>query len=1057
MSSTNSDQKKYPWYQDIRAELSSRYKQCTDRHGEYNGYTPVSKNPYSHKSLEEFKAANPFHVNKTCKYRRPTKEMDKYLRYYKDPKTSGECDRMSHKSKWDYASANRAARYEYGQCWAEPTSAKCGAKVPIELVMPAKDTDVVRRKAIKETAERACKADDECAWVELGVERDNYDCFSKKKLAENTKAKNVKDPPENMPRNVTSPSSEISQYLYNWYKDSKPGPPPTVGVLEGTGNRCSAGTSNGPSFNLKQKYTKEELKTMPFPLSNGHIRVLETALGVIDANKVIKMHRARPKGDDHLSMSVWNKELYLDAEDLLPEDEASEFTPSLPQSVVNMIMKNIVRTDSSNRGMMAWHSTGSGKTCTAAGVMDAVWDSNKQIVFASSLDAIASNPDYKFHECASRLFPRFKEEPFNGSMGDIGYEFGKRGIIFVSFAKLANRVKKTEELKRRLGIRVEKSDGNVVEGRGKKSKKIEKEKEDVTSDEDEDDDALGGGGGRVKKEAPKKKTKAKAKAKAKAVKEVKVKPIKPTKSTKPTKPAKEASISSSSPIDFIVSCIEQWYDITDTARVKKELREIGIIKIEDFVDLDNTVLIIDEVHNLFRPLATQKKEHNYVEAHLVNPVMHPGLKVVVLTATPGDNVNDVMKLLNIVRDPTNPVIRPPNPESAEDVMRFKNDIRGLISYFEMSNDITKFPKVLDNGPIKYPMSTTQFAKYFEAYNAVAADAMNYDKLAKENQLNKFWAGARRYSNMLFKLEKGMGETEFSSKLPALLQNIGEYPSEKHYVYSAFFSNMGSSHGILEIARQLEAKGYTKLTVKDAKEANKAGKTLPPGKRYMLALPSEIAPTSTSAAASATAGKNLHEMINIFNSTANAKGQIVEVFLATKGFNEGLDLKAVRHIHIFEPLVTMASDLQTIGRARRYCSHADLDHKDWTVQIHRYLSDFPVNVRTSSTSGIKDRLASLASDVADLAEKAKGTKDAEQKKAIKQQVAVHKADIKKLNDEVKRAEKMDVSKVKNIDEFIYQEAQSRMRELFVVYHSMKEAAMDCFLLKKFHSDDTINCL
>jgi hypothetical protein len=115
------------------------------------------------------------------------------------------------------------------------------------------------------------------------------------------------------------------------------------------------------------------------------------------------------------------------------------------------------------------------------------------------------------------------------------------------------------------------------------------------------------------------------------------------------------------------------------------------------------------------------------------------------------------------------------------------------------------------------------------------------------------------------------------------------------------------------------------------------------------------------------------------------------------------------------------------------------------------------VRTSSTSGIKDRLASLASDVADLAEKAKATKDAEQKKAIKQQVAVHKADIKKLNDEVKRAEKMDVSKVKNIDEFIYQEAQSRMRELFVVYHSMKEAAMDCFLLKKFHSDDTINCL
>jgi septal ring factor EnvC (AmiA/AmiB activator) len=128
-----------------------------------------------------------------------------------------------------------------------------------------------------------------------------------------------------------------------------------------------------------------------------------------------------------------------------------------------------------------------------------------------------------------------------------------------------------------------------------------------------------------------------------------------------------------------------------------------------------------------------------------------------------------------------------------------------------------------------------------------------------------------------------------------------------------------------------------------------------------------------------------------------------------------------------------------------------------VQIHRYLSDFPVNVKTTGTNGIKDRLAQLTADVADLAAKVKETKDADQKKAIKQQIAEHKVDLKKLNDDVKRADKMDVSKVKNIDEFIYQEAQSRMRELFVVYHSMKEAAMDCFLLKNFHADDTIQCL
>ena len=63
------------------------------------------------------------------------------------------------------------------------------------------------------------------------------------------------------------------------------------------------------------------------------------------------------------------------------------------------------------------------------------------------------------------------------------------------------------------------------------------------------------------------------------------------------------------------------------------------------------------------------------------------------------------------------------------------------------------------------------------------------------------------------------------------------------------------------------------------------------------------------------------MLKIYNSEANKNGEIVHMLLASQGFNEGLDLKDVRHIHIFEPLVTMASDLQTIGRARRFCSHA----------------------------------------------------------------------------------------------------------------------------------------
>ena len=48
------------------------------------------------------------------------------------------------------------------------------------------------------------------------------------------------------------------------------------------------------------------------------------------------------------------------------------YLPSISQSVVNMMMKKIAENQAStNRGIICWHSTGSGKTCTAGGVIDA--------------------------------------------------------------------------------------------------------------------------------------------------------------------------------------------------------------------------------------------------------------------------------------------------------------------------------------------------------------------------------------------------------------------------------------------------------------------------------------------------------------------------------------------------------------------------------------------------------------------------------------------------------------------------------------------------------------
>ena len=65
----------------------------------------------------------------------------------------------------------------------------------------------------------------------------------------------------------------------------------------------------------------------------------------------------------------------------------------------------------------------------------------------------------------------------------------------------------------------------------------------------------------------------------------------------------------------------------------------------------------------------------------------------------------------------------------------------------------------------------QFEKYITAYKEVKDTAKNYDKLSKANSLNKYWAAARRYSNMLFNYEKGLSLHDFSAKLDRLLTTV----------------------------------------------------------------------------------------------------------------------------------------------------------------------------------------------------------------------------------------------------------------------------------------------
>ena len=77
---------------------------------------------------------------------------------------------------------------------------------------------------------------------------------------------------------------------------------------------------------------------------------------------------------------------------------------------------------------------------------------------------------------------------------------------------------------------------------------------------------------------------------------------------------------------------------------------------------------------------------------------------------------------------------------------------------------------------------------------------------------------------------------------------------------------------------------------------------------------------------------------VYNSPENLRGRIVNLLLATGKYNEGLDLKAVRMMHMFEPQTSMAAERQMEGRGRRYCSHTDLPSSERDVEVVHYFAE-----------------------------------------------------------------------------------------------------------------------
>ena len=83
--------------------------------------------------------------------------------------------------------------------------------------------------------------------------------------------------------------------------------------------------------------------------------------------------------------------------------------------------------------------------------------------------------------------------------------------------------------------------------------------------------------------------------------------------------------------------------------------------------------------------------------------------------------------------------------------------------------------------------------------------------------------------------------------------------------------------------------------------------------------------------------NAKSILAVFNHFLNRDGDIIMAILANGTAVEGLDLKTTRRLISIEPMITAVKLQQLIGRARRYCSHAELPADQQSVSFEVFFS------------------------------------------------------------------------------------------------------------------------
>ena len=228
----------------------------------------------------------------------------------------------------------------------------------------------------------------------------------------------------------------------------------------------------------------------------------------------------------------------------------------------------------------------------------------------------------------------------------------------------------------------------------------------------------------------------------------------------------------------------------------------------------------------------------------------------------------------------------------------------------------------------------------------------------------------------FKLDPAAPEesqlSTYSRKLAEMLARIEAAPGSS-LVYSQFKTVEGL--GVLGIA--LKAAGYTEIKIVGSGEGfrfddeTRASILQGPGAKRFIKFTGEGTREQRALVLNIFNGNfsklpsQIKEVFDEYDTTAafegkptyaesrNLRGGICRVIGITGAGAEGISLKCVRAVHIFEAYWNNVRLDQVKGRAIRICSHADLPPEERNVRIYTYISTFPKGVQLPATIMLKD--------------------------------------------------------------------------------------------------------